>query len=126
MILRISTIVLLDTMVQARYNVYRSKKPNTRLSDKKQKTTKNVKGDKKMSNYNGWTNRETWLVNLYFDDHFTDYNGNIEDFAEYIEDFIRSQVVSSDNFTKDLLAGALEKINFCELAKTWAEDIDNE
>mgnify|MGYP000627231446 CR=1 FL=1 len=39
-----------------------------------------------MSDYNGWTNRETWLVNLHFGDYFQEVAEDGEQvMADYIE-----------------------------------------
>lgn len=43
-----------------------------------------------MKKYNGWTNRETWLVNLHFGEAFYDYiKERLEEEGEALEQFNR-------------------------------------
>jgi 4-aminobutyrate aminotransferase-like enzyme len=42
--------------------------------------------------YNGWRNRETWLVNVWFGDMFTDEDTEQEWSAEAIESFVQDYV----------------------------------
>jgi hypothetical protein len=42
-----------------------------------------------MSDYNGWTNRETWLVNLHFGDYFQEV---AEDGQQLMADYIEQTV----------------------------------
>jgi hypothetical protein len=42
-----------------------------------------------MNKYNGWTNRETWLVNLHFGDYFQEVaEGGQQLMANYIQETI--------------------------------------
>ena len=41
--------------------------------------------------YNGWTNYETWLVNMWYGDIFADWQNDREDTsAQSLEDFVTS------------------------------------
>ena len=42
-----------------------------------------------MSDYNGWTNRETWLVNLHFGDYFQEV---AEDGQQLMADYIEQTI----------------------------------
>lgn len=67
-----------------------------------------------MSDYNGWTNRETWLVNLHFDPLTREDLIWIKDLAEQEVDDIESA------FIKDLID--LSRINWRELEEHVQED----
>jgi hypothetical protein len=44
-----------------------------------------------MAKYNGWTNKETWLVSLWYMDEIRTYRpSNADQIEEYIEDMIIS------------------------------------
>jgi hypothetical protein len=74
-----------------------------------------------MEKYNGWTNRETWLVNLYFGDTFWqiahDTSGITPDFmAGEVSAWIEEKLSYDDvnGFIWDMLD--LSRINWIELA----------
>ncbi len=76
-----------------------------------------------MSGYNGWTNKETWLVNLWLGDSFAELS---EEGQIISEDFIREMVEEmcsvdgksvESGFMADLLNCALGEINYFELAQ---------
>lgn len=81
-----------------------------------------------MSNtYNGWMNRETWLVNLHFGDGFNAFiQDQIEEgeefdqtevadmYQEYVEEATEEEIEGLSGFLKDLLD--LDLINWDELA----------
>ena len=70
--------------------------------------------------YNGWTNRETWLVNIWFLDNLyldlKDINSQ-GDRARYIKDYVEEHVDNSnipDSFINDLID--ISQVNWHELA----------
>ena len=76
-----------------------------------------------MSGYNGWTNKETWLVNLWLGDHFVELS---EEGQTITEAFIRETVEEmcsvdgksvEGGFMADLLNCALGEINYFEIAQ---------
>lgn len=77
--------------------------------------------------YNGWSNKETWLVNLWLGDGLTmDQAEGVEVTAEYIEmmvdDIIESSVPSGNGFVVDILNCALGEIDYHELAEHFVEE----
>ena len=90
--------------------------------------------------YNGWTNYETWLTNLYFDD-FTDvFNELTEDgvfddmdnveirtyVADYIEEYINEYIDSNnskDTFITDMMGSFLSDVDWREIADHYVDDI---
>jgi hypothetical protein len=81
-----------------------------------------------MSGYNGWTNKETWLVNLWLGDDFAQMSeeGQIitEAFIrETVEDICETETKSVEGrFLMDLLNCALGEINYFELAQHYAPE----
>ena len=84
--------------------------------------------------YNGWANRETWLVNLYFGDSFYEYveydpeNDTVQDVAaqyeEYVAEHINEELSGLSTFLTDLLD--LSPIDWCELADSLVSDLKQE
>lgn len=77
--------------------------------------------------YSGWTNRETWLVNLWFGDYFSDLAEDGERIdARWIEDYIDEHIdnvlggVGASDFVRDMLDTS--GINYAELASHYAPD----
>ena len=76
---------------------------------------------------NGWKNKETWLVNLWLGDSFTE---QAEDGQKITEGFIRETVeylVDStghgcDPMVRDLLNCALSEIDYREIANHYMSD----
>ena len=84
--------------------------------------------------YNGWKNKETWLVNLWLGDTLTmDQEAGIEITAEYIENFVDEMVDGAldqgardfNGFVMDLLNCALGEIDYHELAAHYEEEREN-
>jgi hypothetical protein len=76
---------------------------------------------------NGWKNRETWLVNLWFGDNFAmDADDGVEITADYIRETVESYVdelVPASSFIADMMD--LGAINYDELAAHYVtEDAD--
>lgn len=76
-----------------------------------------------MSGYNGWTNRETWLVNLWFGDDLRELKQEgTEIDARYAEECVWDtlevgwdRLRSGDAFASDLIAFALSGVNWQEI-----------
>jgi hypothetical protein len=77
--------------------------------------------------YNGWTNKETWLVNLWLGDML---HADIDDRQEIDESYIESLVDEmasaaledgANGFITDILNCALGEINYQELASHYAD-----
>lgn len=80
-----------------------------------------------MSEYNGWKNYETWLVNVWFSDSYNEYyleqfrDGELvgtvtaDDVREYVESWVDSEV-AEHGFVSDLVNGAMREVDWRELA----------
>ena len=87
-----------------------------------------------MNDYNGWTNRETWLANLWLDNdqsqrHFIEQAAelSVADLAASLEDYYASTLPEMPaGLYADLLAGAVARINWREIAQKLSEDIRSE
>ena len=93
--------------------------------------------------YNGWTNYETWLTNLYFDDFtslfeemteegifdemdddaITQYVANY--LQEYIDDYISDRYLASctDNFIVDVIQTFMNEVDWRDIAQHYVADI---
>jgi hypothetical protein len=74
--------------------------------------------------YNGWTNRETWLVNLWFGDSIDEDSPMT---AEGLEDYVKEIIgfENLDGFVRDMLD--IAAINWDELvADLWPEKDEDE
>lgn len=69
--------------------------------------------------YNGWNNKETWLVNLWLGDMLQcDLEDGIEITPDYIETLVDEMATDIDNgLISDLLNCALGSIDYHEIAK---------
>tara|TARA_R110002012_G_scaffold304183_1_gene507521 strand:+ start:320 stop:640 length:321 start_codon:yes stop_codon:yes gene_type:complete len=74
------------------------------------------------NSYNCWTNRETWLVNIWFMDYLheelKDYDYVASDRAHYIKDYVEEYIDNSDipdSFINDLID--ISRVNWHELAE---------
>ena len=93
--------------------------------------------------YNGWTNYETWLCNLWFDNfEFSDmldmFDGvedkadiqiRIEDYIkEYVEEFVESYLAPGDThgFIHDMLNSAIQEVDFRDIAEHYVDDVASE
>ena len=71
--------------------------------------------------YNGWTNYETWLVNLWFDASF-DVNVSAEEIREEITNYIDVFKFDANNgFINDMLNCFLSEVNYHEIASHYTE-----
>jgi len=76
--------------------------------------------------YNGWKNKETWLVNLWLGDSLQcDLEDGIEVTHYYIEELVeelaRDFYESGNGFMVDLLNCAIGEIDFYEIAEHYKE-----
>ncbi len=86
-----------------------------------------------MSTYNGWTNWETWKVNLELLDGMTAEDLNIEHYTqdeyyeagqvieEYVGEII-SMEYNTDGFVSGIVHGFLSDVNWSELAKGFIDE----
>ena len=80
-----------------------------------------------MMSYNGWKNKEKWLVNLWLGDSLTmDQEAGHEVTANYIEQLVDDIIADSgsrgNGFVADLLNCALGEIDYYELAEHFVEE----
>ena len=87
--------------------------------------------------YNGWTNYETWLCNLWFENfEFTDLDmfDGCEDkddilrvIKNYIKDYVEEVVEESrgnaSGFINDLISSALGEIDYYDIAEHYVDDV---
>ncbi len=93
--------------------------------------------------YNGWTNYETWLCNLWFYNfEFSDmldmFEGVedkddilriIEDYIkEYVQEFVESYLAPGDThgFIHDMLNSSIEEVDFRDIAEHYVDDVVSE
>jgi hypothetical protein len=69
-----------------------------------------------MSDYNGWSNRETWLVNVWFNP------GSASD-LDAIKDMIETDYDNLPDYMRDFCS--IEAIDWQELAAHFEEEGDN-
>lgn len=77
--------------------------------------------------YNGWTNKETWLVNLWIGDSLTmDQEAGHDITAAYIEQIVEDLIEDSgsrvNGFVREMMNCALGEIDYAELASHYEED----
>jgi len=76
--------------------------------------------------YNGWTNWETWNVNLWMGDMLNDMQEDGLDItADYIKDWVEEELDLLDpqnGMLKDLLQGAIEAVNFYEIVSHYQDE----
>lgn len=98
-----------------------------------------------MEKYNGWTNRETWLVNLYFGEGFYDYikeqlkeealeQFNNEEheaiseiagiYRDYVESYLEEELEKLSSFLSDYIDLGL--IDWYDLAESVYSDLKEE
>jgi len=76
--------------------------------------------------YKGWTNKETWLVNLWLDQYIaSEVHDNNEVTARGLQDAVDSMMESANichlGLFKDLIAGALDRVDWEEIADSAKE-----
>lgn len=65
--------------------------------------------------YNGWTNKETWLVNMYVGDSIEEYMSP-EAYESFVWDIVDTQI-ERHGFVRDLFNCAWYEINWRELSE---------
>jgi hypothetical protein len=82
--------------------------------------------------YNGWKNKETWLVRLWLGDMLTmDQEAGNEISADYIKQMVDEMASAlldgpdANGFMTDLLNCALGEIDYEELAEHYEEDLED-
>ena len=80
--------------------------------------------------YNGWTNRATWLVNLWLGDNLAEMVlDNREpmdgrDVETYVWEVVETSAANvADGLTQDLLSVALSDVNWNEIAEAASEGV---
>ena len=81
--------------------------------------------------YNGWTNYETWLFNLHFDNYFEEDARQVKDVYELSKiiesaaaEYVSEELQVQHGFIGDMLNSALRSINYYEIAEHYMEDIE--
>lgn len=95
------------------------------------------------SRYNGWTNYETWCVNLWLSNDQGSYEsvndlirsqvgsglGGVEDvlkgLVEELTDATHPGLTDGASFVTDLYNGALSEVNWQEIIKNWVSGMDD-
>lgn len=89
--------------------------------------------------YNGWTNRETWLVNLWLSNDESTYREALDTarellgtdhprvaLADWLQEFVELQVTdccgTRYGFVEDLAFTAAAHVNWFEVADGWLHD----
>ena len=77
-----------------------------------------------MSDYNGWANKETWLVNLWLGDYFDSMKEDgVEITADLIEETIDELMTPElEGFQLDMWNCAIGSVDYYELAKHYEEE----
>ena len=86
--------------------------------------------------YNGWTNYETWNVNLWLGDEedFRDRamnaedlyqaEGALRDWVEEVAEILVPGSVEGSSFVNDLFGTALSKVNWIEIAECYRDEAE--
>ena len=73
--------------------------------------------------YNGWSNRETWLANLWLDEMLINEAAEGHEVtADLVETLIDEMISATDvdgGLTYDLLMTAVDRINYREIAEAY-------
>ena len=82
--------------------------------------------------YNGWTNYETWLVNMWYGDIFADWQNDREDTsAQALEDFVTSMLedqgqLPDHGFAADIMNAAMRQVDWEDLASHYELEEEDE
>lgn len=71
--------------------------------------------------YNGWTNKETWLVNLWLGDNLAEMTEQGKEMdGRYVEAYVSEFIPNIGcPFTSDMLACAMGAVNWDEIADSY-------
>jgi len=110
----------------------KGKAPRRRMAAPRRRMNKPMMGE-----YNGWSNYETWLVNMWYDQTF--YGLVLEEYGEdvsydqeydvagsiryYLEELVLEEVSSQAGFVLDLVNASLREINYREIANAVIDQI---
>lgn len=91
--------------------------------------------------YHGWTNYETWVVNLWLANEYADYSTILDwiDDGEYIKGNRDDAIVMADSLNdwinlrcpmaydeasmfSDMMRASLQSVNWIEIAQHWIDD----
>lgn len=93
------------------------------------------------SKYNGWTNRATWLCNLWFSDFSPLFEDHIEDLSDELEskedllntleewiendvtEYVESTINEDNGFITDLVNQSLYEIDYRDIAEHYVDDV---
>ena len=137
-----NTLVDLNQAIQSSYNALACNLPEsirpillnelerlTRIAQAEQATKDHVRRIES-TKYNGWTNRETWVVNLWWEgcpieEIEADTKEEAQDaLAEQLESLFDELYPTPENgLLADLMGGAVSRIDWRELAEHWIDDI---
>ena len=85
--------------------------------------------------YNGFTNRETWLVNVFYRDEILDYSTSIESSLEFVKEDIQDRInkqlecrnmQATNCIVQELICPKeiVEKINWSELEDHYTKELE--
>lgn len=78
--------------------------------------------------YNGWTNYETWLINLWLSDYLQEIIeelciSDISELENYIKDYLEeTNPIKENGLFADLLNSILNNVNYREIAEHILEE----
>jgi hypothetical protein len=84
-----------------------------------------------MAEYNGWTNWETWLINLHYEEHLRELVGDYEittgmDLKYQFTEIMESGLSSDNMFVSDVLNGFIGIVNWWELLRHYQDENSND
>jgi len=85
-----------------------------------------------MNTYNGWTNKQTWSINLTYNEIFTtmckeqtfDDVDHVADAFMSLVDELEFDGLKDDSLARQAVGEYLDKVNWTELAEHFADDFD--
>ena len=80
--------------------------------------------------YNGFTNRETWLVNVFYREQILDYSTSIESSLEFVKEEIQDRIDRHSALTSGIVQELIcskeivNKINWSELEDHYTKELE--